>query len=284
MLFVPDRNLAFLHIPKNAGQAVRKAIAAAAPISYASFAADLNVSEAEAERLMEAGVDVPGIGRVQPEHLPLPFLKSHFPQSFGVLAASHSFIFARPPRDRFLSALLQRLREYRGAGAIRADERIVAKEAEHVCQWLAGREVFCNMEYIHFSRQIDYAELEGHRIVSAVFPLERTDLAMAWVKAQTGLEIEVAHVHARREPKSWARSIQPAARLIGRRLIPHKIRQAIYPLWMNSGIFANAASRYGQVDLGTEVESFIKAYYAPDARLYAEARSIAGEPAGAGAG
>ena len=48
LLYNPKRNLAFIHIPKNAGQAVRKALSEAEPISYASFAADMQTGEAEA--------------------------------------------------------------------------------------------------------------------------------------------------------------------------------------------------------------------------------------------
>ena len=271
MLYNPKRNLAFIHIPKNAGQAVRKALSEAEPISYASFAADMKVDEARAEALMEEGTAFPDIGLVQPEHLPLAFLKSHFPDSWQVLTGAKSFILVRTPRDRFLSALMQRLREYGGAGAIRADDPLVAREAHHVCTWLDGRGAFCDKEYIHFSRQVDYADCDGERIVSAIFPLDRTDAAAAWVEAETGLAIDVTHDHARREPKGWARSLQPAARFIGRNLMPLPLKRAIYPLWTKSAVFANASKRYKTVDLGADVERFIADYYAADAAMYEEA-------------
>lgn len=276
MLYLKDANLAFLHIPKNAGQSVRKAMMDSGTLSYAAMASDLGVTEAQAEDLMEAGVDtLPGLGVVQPEHVPLAFIESHFPATWATLTGARSFILVRPPRDRFFSALLQRLREYRGQGAIRADDPIVAEEAGRICEWLDQRGPFCDMTHIHFSRQADYANLRGERIVSAVFPMDRADLAAQWVATETGLQLDVTHDHARREPRKWANPIQPAARFIGRKLLPRPIKKAIYPLWMNSGAFANAASRYQSIALSPSVEAFIADYYGCDTALYEEAASKA---------
>lgn len=271
MLHIDSANLSFIHIPKNAGQSVRRAMAECGTLSFAAMAADLKVSEEHAAKLMEAGVDIAGLGTVQPEHVPLAFLESNFPASWDVLRGAKSFLLARPPRDRFFSALLQRMREYHGFGAIRADDPAVVEEALRICDWLNGRESFCDMQFIHFSRQADYADLRGERIIGAVFPIDRTDLAARWVERETGLSLDITHDHARREPVKWASSIQPAARFIGRKLLPLPIKRAIYPFWMNSGAFANAAGRYHDIDLGSDVEGFVEEYYACDAALYAEA-------------
>jgi hypothetical protein len=44
---------------------------------------------------------------------------------------------------------------------------------------------------------------------------------------------------------------------------------------MNSGIFSDSAKAYGATDLGPEVETFIKSYYARDAVLLAKAQENA---------
>jgi hypothetical protein len=131
------------------------------------------------------------------------------------------------------------------------------------------------MEFVHFTRQIDYAEVDGQRIVTAVFPLDRTAAAAAWIARETGLAIDITHDHRRREPKSWARAVQPAARFVGRKLIPHPLKVAIYPYWMNSRAFADASLRYDTIDLGPDIESFIAKYYAADRALHAEASAAA---------
>lgn len=271
MLYSEQANLVFIHVPKNAGKSMRNAFARSMGLSWSFLARDLDVSEALAEQLMDEEVDVPGLGLVKPAHLPLAIVESCFPVTWSTIRSAKSFILARPPRDRFFSALMQRLGEFGDVGAIRVDDPLVRQEAARVCEWLDGRGPFCDVEYIHFSRQADYADLHGERMVSAVFPMDRIDLAARWVEVETGRPLDVAHDHARREPRKWAGAIQPAARFIGRRIMPRAMKKAIYPLWMNSGIFADAASSYASIDLGDEIERFLADYYACDARLYQEA-------------
>ena len=271
MLYSEQANLVFIHVPKNAGKSIRNAFGRSAGMSWSFLASDLGVSESRAAQLMDEEVDVPGLGIVKPAHLPLPIVEARFPATWATIRSARSFVLVRPPRDRFFSALMQRLGEFAGIQGVRADDPLVCREAARVCEWLEGRGVFCDVEYIHFSRQTDYADLRGERVVSAIFPLDRIAGAAQWIEAETGLKLDVAHDHARREPRRWVGAIQPAARFIGRRVMPSAMKKALYPLWMNSGVFSDAASRYDTIDLGEDVERFIADYYAADARLYEEA-------------
>lgn len=272
MLHAKDDNIAFIHVPKNAGKSVAKALRQNTALSYEALAQDLQVSEARAAELLDGTLyDIPELGPIKPIHLPLPFLESHFPATWNTLAQTRSFMLVRASRERFLSALLQRIREFGQHVAVRVDDPAVQKEAGKVCDWLAGKSAFCDMRYIHFSRQIDYAELRGRRIIQHIFPLERLDVLSAWMKYAAGIPLNIPRDHARREPRKWACSLQPAARFIGRNLLPYSIKKTIYPLWMNSPAFTNAAARYEAVRLPDEVETFIARYYAPDDRLHAEA-------------
>lgn len=271
MLYSEQANLVFIHVPKNAGKSMRNALARSPGISHAFLASDLGVDEARAEAAMDEEVDVPGLGAVKPAHLPLAIAEARFPATWATIRGGRSFILVRSPRERFFSALMQRLGEFGDAGVIRADDPVVRREARRVCQWLDGRGPFADAGYIHFSRQVDYADLRGERAVSAVFPVERIDLAARWIEEETGLRLDVTHDHARREPRKWAGAIQPAARFIARHAMPRAMKKAIYPLWMNSGVFSDAADRYASLDLGADVERFIADFYACDARLHDEA-------------
>lgn len=83
----PAANLAFIHVSKNGGQE-------------------------RAHRNATGGhAFLRGPGKVKPEHLPLAFVRSHFPASWETLRGAHSFMLTREPRARFFSALLQRLRD-----------------------------------------------------------------------------------------------------------------------------------------------------------------------------
>ncbi|MCA0994790.1 hypothetical protein [Alloyangia pacifica] len=285
MKFIPDRGIFFIHIPKNAGKSIHRALEGQG-VSFAPFAADLGVEEAEARRLAlserrpddtsdrhDASFDLPPFGAVHPAHLPLFVLAEKCPATFKALAeASHSFAMTRDPRGRFFSALMQRMKEFGDAGAIRADDKPVRDEAARVCDWLASRDRFADLEYVHFIRQSDFVSLHGKRVLKRVFPVNRSDLLSEWLLTETGLTAEVPMSHARRQPKRWARAVQPAARFAARRLMPHAVKKAIYPYWTGSALFDNAAGSYDKVSLGDDVEGFIKDFYAVDAALHQEAQ------------
>lgn len=285
MLLYPESGLAFIHIPKNGGKSIRRALDEALEIDLGPTAADLGLSEGELAAALadKDGLPHPALGQVKIEHLPLVFWKDHFPRSWAAFAGLDAFVLVREPRDRFLSSVLQRLAEFKDRKGLRADDPEVRAEAQRVCGWLGQRGTFSHAEYAHFTRQTDYVVLDGQRRVANIFPIERTDLATAWMRRKAGLAVAVDHDHARREPKAWARSIQPVARFVGRKVLPQSLKRLVYPLWMKSGVFADAASRYATVDLGEEVEAFIAEYYAADAALYQEACSRAQAPAFAGA-
>ncbi|MEL6569451.1 MAG: hypothetical protein AAFQ22_13620 [Pseudomonadota bacterium] len=284
MKYIPEQSVFFLHIPKNAGKSVHAALDQYTA-SYAAYAADLGISEIDAESMalskprpdqapgtFSAGLDLANLGRVHPSHLPLFVLQQACPQTWATLNnAAFSFAMTRDPRERFLSALMQRMKEFGDAGAIRADDVAVKNEAEKVCAWLGERERFADLEYVHFIRQSDFVEHEGKRVITDLFPVDRTDVLYKHLHDRTGLIAEVPRSHARRQPKQWARAAQPIARFAARRLLTPRLKQMIYPIWTGSALFTDASKTYDAVDLGAATEAFLKEYYARDAALHAEA-------------
>lgn len=286
MKYLPRRNLFFVHIPKCAGMSVRAALTIEGEPSFGPIAEDLGLDEEEAERVTERGngFDHPRLGLIHPAHLPLASVKAQMPRTWEALLAARSFGLTRDPRRRFISALLQRLKEFKDAGAIRADDPIVREEAERVCSWLDGRDIFTDIAYAHFIRQSDFGDVDGKRILTALFPIERTDALSRWVEETSGLQIEIERSHLRRQPKRWARGVQPVVRMVGRHMMPVAVKRMLHPLWVGSGVFANAANIYEKVDLGTDVEAFIDRYYAVDRDLHDEAHAFANQWAPARAG
>jgi hypothetical protein len=286
MKYLPQRNLFFVHIPKNAGMSVRRALSVPGEDGWEPMATDLGLDEAEAARITERGngFDHPVLGRIHPAHLPLPLIEAEMPRTWAALSGARSFGLTRPPRARFISALLQRLKEFKDAGAIRADDPQVAEEAARVCEWLDGRGPFTDIEYIHFARQTDYADSGGRRVLTQLFPVTATDALSRWIAAEAGLEIEITEYHSRRQPKRWAKAIQPVARFAARNMMPEGVRRALHPLWTGSRLFDNAAKGYGVVAFDDDVERFVDEHYAVDATLHAEAEKnaarLAESPAG----
>lgn len=288
MKYVPKAGLFFVHVPKCAGTSIQKALDIEGT-RYVEFAQDLGISEGEAARISlsdrfkgdfslqaQGGYTHPVMGPIHPVHLPLHYIEAHLPKTWKVLSeAPYSCAVTRAPRGRFLSALMQRMREFGDTGALRVDDPRVKDEAARVCDWLSARDMFCDRDYSHFTRQIDFAELDGTPIIKAHFPMEQTGALTSWIAQSTGLQIDIAESHARRQPKRWGKAMQPAARFVGRTLMPKRLRKVLHPLWISSGAFTNAKSAYDTVDLGTDVEKFIRSYYARDAALHAKAQAYA---------
>ncbi len=276
MLLYPDIPIAFVHIPKNGGKSIRAALDRSGHWDLSATARDLAMDEAELHTSFEGGQGYahPLLGRTKLEHLPLQFWREHFAQTWAAFQTMPSFAVLRDPRDRFFSAILQRLGEYQGQRSLRADDPLVTSEAARVAQWLESRGPFSDIEYIHFTRQSDYVELDGKPCTTALFAIDDTASLGDWLNQTAGVSLEVPHDHARREPKLWSRPIQPVARLVGR-LLPGAVKRAIYPLWRGSGAFANAAGRYKEIGLDDDVEKFVTEYYARDFALFAQCQKAA---------
>lgn len=272
MRYSDQHRFFFVHIPKCAGRSIGKAIEPVVRFPKREMAQDTGLSVAEIQtHLKVLHYDHPVLGPLDPYHIPLPPLRKHFPRTFDLVETSASFAVVREPRDRFLSALTQRMKEYLGYTSFRLEDQVVRDEAKAVCEWLDGRNVFTDMEYVHFTRQIDYVEVDGRRVVDRVFPMQDMAAVTAWVGEQ-GFMPEIEHGFERRQPKSWFKVIHPATRAVAKAL-PTPIRKVVYPLWMKSGLFASAAAQYSAVELGKEVESFISDFYSPDRVLWDSAQS-----------
>ena len=253
---------------------MRNALASAAPLSYAPLAQDLGVSETEAAAASERGFEHPDLGPIHPAHIPLPYLASHFPNCWSALKDSHSFALIRDPRSRFLSALMQRLKEFKGATDIRAEDALVQQEAEEVCNWLSVQNsAIAQRDFIHFARQIDFIDCDNRRVLTRIFPVTQAQSAADWLQAVAGLSLEITHQHSRRQPKTWARGVVPVARYAAQSLMPRAVKKALHPVWMKSGIFDTAAKGYGAVRFSDNVEQFIQDHYQSDWTLFEEANA-----------
>lgn len=277
MLICQRSDIAFVQIPKNGSKSIRRALEINFGLDHSPTAQDLGWTVAKFENAYAVGSEdyFPELGKNNLDHLPLEFCAQYLPKTFATFRDANSFALVRDPRRRFISALLQRLAQFGGVKDLHADDPVVHTEAAHVCEWLDGRGLFFDKSYIHFARQVDFVDLDGVRMVDAIFPIERTDLAEAWVTQTAGGEFRIPQEHVRRVPKGWAKGILEPAHRLAKKVVPLQLREAIYPLWRKSGFFENTASKYDSLLLGDHIEHFIKDYYAADFVLYEEARAMA---------
>lgn len=100
MIIDDTHQFVFVHIPKCAGSSVH---------------AQLSLFDARDPASHRGGVH-PVLGPIHFAHIPLRFLRDHFPAEFAKLGVYRSFALTRDPRARFVSATVQHLREFRGRG------------------------------------------------------------------------------------------------------------------------------------------------------------------------
>ena len=113
MKYSADQKLFFVHIPKCAGLSIYRGLDAIAEFPWASFARDNKEAEAALrDRVTPFGYTHAELGEIHQAHIPLAILARDFPETFALLEHSTSFAVLRDPRDRFISALRQHLREF----------------------------------------------------------------------------------------------------------------------------------------------------------------------------
>lgn len=279
MRYSAAHNLMFIHIPKCAGMSVLNGLKGTADFPYEAFSADTQRPVPELEGIIfnvfKHGMVHNTLGNIQPTHLPLRYLRDYFPATYALLDRSTSFAVIRNPRDRFISAIQQRLREFGNFGATAIDDESIIDEGRKICGFLRGKDTFCDLENIHFTRQVDYIYLDGEQKVENLFLLEQFDAMQSWLSERFNIRFpaEISRNKSVR-PKSWFKPFGRIAMPAYKRL-PRSVRDIIRPVALNSFLYSPVSKRYRQLSLGTDTEQFIETYYADDWSLY---HRLAGRP------
>ena len=262
MLISDDPSIAFVHIPKSAGTSVRKLFSQRArPLPELYQHPSLQFVDDKMRAVHEE------LGSIHLHHLPLAILKNYFPDAWQLLVGRTSLAIVRDPVSRFESAVKQRLREFRGVGFSDLDPTSVNEEAKRVCDWLSGREVICDLEYVHFSRQQDFIEVDGERIVDRIFAIERLDLLMTWMGKHFAFKADQPEENRSSELAKWLRPLAGSLRETYRWAVPSSVRNTLIPVYKRLGMIKAPASSEKGGALSNEVVEFINGFYASDFAL-----------------
>ena len=145
---------------------------------------------------------------------------------------------------------------------------LALREAREAIQWLTAHPSFCDAEYTHYTRQIDFVELDGQRVVSDVFLLEDiADMAVA-LEAACGFRLDAE----RRENANFASSnpilsILHVAKPIYSRLTPWSFREKVVVALRRMKLHGPEAL-YARLRREPEISEFVEDYYAQDLALY----------------
>jgi hypothetical protein len=248
------RRVAFVHVPKCGGTTVKKQLA-----PFDSYQGHFERKGLHSN-----------LGMIHYSHVPLYYLRAEFPVEFQKICEYRSFALLRDPHARFASATFQRLEEFGGVPALQITSALAIDEARKVIGWLGQRERFCDLEYIHFSRQADYVQLDGRQVVSETFPLENL--------AEFGESLEICFGmgfdFGRRENVNFSSlggvfgKLRPLKPLYSR-LTSWAFRERLLRLTHR---WKSTASLYDRFRRDPEISAFVETYYAADFALRHEAR------------
>jgi hypothetical protein len=162
----------FVHIPKCAGTSVRKAL----------ISLDDRVGKYQHVKVHD------NLGRLDYAHIPLKVLKKYFKEDYLCIENYQAFAIVRDPPSRFPSALAQRLLMYKNRKLNNLTDHEAKREIDEVISYLScipKETPVLKPEFIHFARQIDYVEIDGHVPIKTVYTVEEIKYLFAWVERIT---------------------------------------------------------------------------------------------------
>jgi hypothetical protein len=253
MIIDDTHRLVFVHIPKCAGTSVKRALR---PLD--SMAGTFE------------GLDHhPSLGHFHRAHIPLPDLAAHFPDAFAKVQAYTSFAILRDPLARFQSAIFQRLREYRGVAQSDFTPAMIAAEAAVVRGAVLASPQRLEAEWVHFTRQADFVELEGRRVVQHLFTVADMPVVSGFVEARTGIIVDDEKRNRTTVVSIGAlKPIQRALREPYSRALSPQRRKAVREWMTRLGFYKDLPKQ--RFALPPDVETFVREHYARDYTILAK--------------
>lgn len=158
MLILDEHKCIFVHIPKCAGEMVRRQL----------------LERTNAANLFSGIHEHPELGELDYTHIPLKELRDHFPDAYAKLETYRSFALVREPQARFRSSVDMRIRYHLGTqlGALSAKE--LGRELDLVFAELTAAEGrLLPFSFIHFTPQVHYLLAGDRQVVTDPMPLTR---------------------------------------------------------------------------------------------------------------
>lgn len=253
MIISDNHRFAFVHIPKCAGVSVKRPLRA------------IDTTQGYFSRIGEHAE----MGRIHLAHITLRDLAQHFPDETAKLHDYRAFAVVRDPSERFLSALFQRLREFRHFNQSEITRGRIEQEAAEVIRYLESAPERLDLEHVHFNRQSDYVFHGGKRVVDDIFPIERMADIIAYVADRTGIAVEEERRNRSTEVRFAA--VRPLVRLLRRpyaALVPYALRNRVRTRLVGAGIYGDVDTRK-MIRAGGYIDGFVRSYYAEDFELHA---------------
>lgn len=243
----------FIHIPKCAGTFVRRSLA-----------------HYDDDGRFVGGGDTPPFGIIDRQHLPLDFLRAHFPEVDQLFRTYSSFAVLRDVGDRFRSSCSQFSKTQRNtpfAGLPFEDQRELVRD---LLQRIPDGVAQMDYRFAHFIPQHRFVEDEGRRVVQHLFLASQLAELAAFLDGTLGIKMNTAAIESRNAsllhrselgkplesalrkaiPGALVRQLSPRLKARARRLLYRPVAQSdLYP------------------EFEQDVAPFLTSFYARDLEL-----------------
>jgi len=257
MIISDERGFVFIRNPKCAGVTIRHQL-----VPYDSYRGEFTRVATH-----------PVLGPLDFSHLPLAILRDYFPEPFQKVCNYNSYAIIRDPRTRFASAVFYHLRRFQRIEVSRASFSLLEKKALELCAKLRSEDERRKAEFVHFTRQADFVQLDGNAIVRNLYLFEDLPRFAMDFQARYGIGIDLST--RRNRSRTSDNSLVKAAKALGRPLY-YKLfsegRRKTLQRTLNRVVKNSPQGMYTQLLANKSVSAFIDDYYGDDIALYRELR------------
>ena len=259
MIVSDHHRFIFIHVPKCAGTSVRASV--------------LPYHDAD-ERFLRTVEQHPEFGPIDFRHLPLSLLREIDPEVFEKLKTYDSYALLRDPFQRFRSAMAQRAKMYLGKEFAQLSEIELHSEINRVQDYLLSSPSVIKPEFVHFTRQSDFVQIDGARLVRNLFLVEHLDQFSRVLAQRIGAGmLPIGHTNKTmvfRYPQ--LKHVVQTSSALARQVLPgtvhETLRQSARKVLMKSGAGIERA-----VFDEAQVRDFVASYYKADIALHKEIMS-----------
>lgn len=219
--------------------------------------------------------DHPQHGKMMLAHLPLEVLADLFPEVLEKYRTYVSYAVIREPGARFASAVAQHLREFRDTDLYDLREPELAQVLDDIMGQMVRTPVWFPVDYVHFSRQVDYIDLGAERVVNEIYTTATLDQFFARFAERTGVALDAEDTRnatvAYRSPQ--LKRVMHSGGSVLRRLIPSGIYWALRDRARSLATVSTKQKSFEAFGSDT-VQDFLREFYALDYALWEQQTAI----------
>ena len=254
MITCRTAGFSFLHIPKTGGSTIRE------QLRHLDDHGEMFIGKKEH----------PVIGTYRGSHVPMKWMQEFWPEHLAEIRDLDVFAVTRNPKDRFVSAVAQRMRQYLRTAPSQMSRKEISKELDVIVDHLSDGRDFPAIQFEHFLRQTDFTELDGEKIATHIYRIE--DLAHLIDEFSRRLDMELVRnlrVNQTVDPKSkTVLKVLRTLKGVAQPLLPKTAYNRLHAIGTKAFTKDGSAKLKDFISESKQLDAFVKSHYEADFNLF----------------